>query len=141
VFVKGQRVASHPKSSQAYKQTTLAEHMPKGHQEMLEWNAGRFTKWAYSIGPNTECLIGKLLRSKPHEQQSYRACLGVLRFSKSYGNVRLEAACLKALELNAVSYRTVSTILKNGMESTPSKPKSPNHSIDHPNVRGPDYYH
>lgn len=141
VFVKGQRVASHPKSSQAYKQTTLAEHMPRGHQEMLEWNAGRFTKWAYSIGPNTECLINKLLRSKSHEQQSYRACLGVLRFSASYGNVRLEAACLKALELNAVSYRTVSTILKNGMESTPSKPKSPNHSIDHPNVRGPDYYH
>ena len=141
VFMRGQRVASHVKSKLLYGHSTNTEHMPQGQREMMEWDASRFNKWAKSVGPHTERLIIQLLKSKPHVQQAYRACIGVLRFTKSHGNERVEAACLRALELHSISYRTVSSILKNGLEKVSVKPKPTVRTIDHPNVRGPDYYH
>jgi len=139
--MRGQRVASHVKSNLLYGHSTNTEHMPQGQREMMEWDASRFNKWAKSVGPHTERLIIQLLKSKPHVQQAYRACIGVLRFTKSHGNERVEAACLRALELHSISYRTVSSILKNGLEKVSVKPKPTVRTIDHPNVRGPDYYH
>ena len=116
--------------------------MPAAHQEMSDWTPLRFLSWAQKIGPQTHLFIDKLIHSKAHPQQAYRACLGVLRFEKSVPQERLEAACTRALELNSISYRTVNSILKNGLEgaakSTPTQGSLP---LDHVNVRGPQYFH
>jgi transposase len=142
VYLDNQRIASHIRSYNKGRHTTVREHMPAAHQEMSDWTPLRFLSWAQKIGPQTHLFIDKLIHSKAHPQQAYRACLGVLRFEKSVPQERLEAACTRALELNSISYRTVNSILKNGLEgaakSTPTQGSLP---LDHVNVRGPQYFH
>jgi transposase len=85
--------------------------------------------------------VTHILESRPHPEQGYRACLGILRQSKPYGSERLEAACAKALAVGATSYRSVVSILKAGLDRQPlAPPERDEVSLDHPNIRGPGYY-
>lgn len=72
--------------------------------------------WAGSIGANTKLLVEKILDTKKHPEQGYRAALGIIRLEKKYGKVRLEKASAKALEVGAHSYRFVAEMLKNKMD-------------------------
>lgn len=61
---------------------------------------------------------------------------------KRYGRARLEAASSRAVELNAMSYRFISSTLKNGLESVAvADTPQPELPLMHANVRGPSYYH
>jgi transposase len=147
LYHHGQRVGAHLRSYQAGSHTTVPEHMPKAHRKHLEWSPGRLCHWASTVGPHVEALVRGILSDRPHPEQGYRSCLGILRLDKSYGKERLEAACRRALSVNARSYRHVESILKNGLdrmplpgeaapETTPaSQPEAP-----HPNIRGRTYY-
>ena len=46
-----------------------------------------------TIGPSTAALTALILESRPHPEQGYRACIGILRLARHYGAARLEAAC------------------------------------------------
>jgi transposase len=143
IFFKNRRVASHKRSYQRGGYTTLKEHMPKAHQQYLEWTPSRILKWAATSGPFTGQLASKIMETKRHPEQGYRACLGVLRLGKAYGNDRLEAACERALTVGTHSYKSVQSILKNGLDRQPlpeitRKPEPV--SIDHENIRGAEYY-
>jgi len=143
IFFKGSRIASHPRSYQKGGCTTLREHMPKAHQKYLEWTPSRLLNWAAKTGPATASLLEKIMTAKPHPEQGYRACLGVLRLEKSYGATRLEAACNRALLIGAPSYKSVKSILKTGLESQPvagDAPRDTPTAGDHENLRGPQYY-
>jgi len=140
---KGKRVASHRRSYQPGGHTTNPDHMPKAHREHLEWSPSRLMRWGSRIGPETGKLVRQIMESKPHPEQGYRSCLGLLRLEKKYGVDRLEAACGRALRAGACSYRHVSSILKNKMDQLP--PEVSNQEtlalpIEHDNVRGADYY-
>ena len=137
---KGKRVASHLRNNFRGRHTTIKEHMPKRHQKYLEWTPDRFKLWARKIGPQTETLIDNLLRSRAHPQQAYRAILGILRLSKSYGDDRLEAACQRALHFNAMSYRSIASILKNNLDKKPPTTKTEAPPVNHDNIRGAEYY-
>ena len=83
-----------------------------------------------------------LLGGRQHPHKRDRACLGVLRLGKDHGNARLEAACCRAIDLKAPSYRFISSTLKNGLDQSPqTKTDQASLPLTHPNVRGPDYYH
>lgn len=142
VFHKGRRVASHPRSYRAGKATTTHEHRPKSHQRYLEWTPSRITRWAAKNGPNTGELVTRILESKPHPEQGYRSCLGIMRLGKRYTPERLEAACARALAIKAHSYKSVASILKNALDSQPLPygRGSTAKTIHHPNIRGKDYY-
>ena len=141
IFHRGQRIASHLKSFQRGRHTTVFEHMPKAHQKHIEWTPSRITHWAGTIGKNTEKLVAAILRERAHPEQGYRSCLGILRLSKRYGNERLEAACARALTAGARSYRHVDSILKHGLDRLPLDPDTPPQPrLVHANVRGPAYY-
>jgi hypothetical protein len=95
-----------------------------------------------SIGPNTGAVVEHLLRSKPHPEQGYRACLGLLSLSREYGDERLEAASALAVRLCSPTRKSVKSILENGRD----RPRAQTESLDlelplHGNVRGPGYYH
>jgi hypothetical protein len=68
--------------------------------------------------------------------------LGILRLGQRFGGERLEAACQRALAVQALSYRSVESILKNGLDKQ-SLPAAPPPPVDrrHENVRGSTYYH
>lgn len=142
VFGKGKRIASHARSHARGRHTTLAEHLPPRHQQYLGWSPERLSGWAERIGPSVKLVVERMLTSRKHPQQAYRACLGVIRLGNTYGNQRLEAACYRALHVNALAYRSIESILKTGMDKQPlvlepSQPQLPLHE----NVRGPTYFH
>src|SRR5207247_1967951 len=97
--------------------------------------------WARSIGSHTEALVAAILADRPHPEQGYRSCLGILRLAKRYGDARLEAACTRAVAVSARSYRHVESILKHGLDRMPA-PGSSSHDapVVHANLRGRDYY-
>jgi len=140
-FHRDRRVASHVRSFQKGRHTTLAEHMPKAHREYLEWTPERLVRWAGKSGAATAGVVEAILASRPHPLQGYRSCLGLMRLGKLYGAERLEAACVRALALKAASYRSVASILKAGLDrqALPEKP-APRPPLLHQNVRGADYY-
>jgi transposase len=141
VLHKGQRVASHPRHGQG-RYSTLTEHMPKAHQAHREWSPGRFIGWAKSIGPCTAQVIEQQLTERPHPEHGYRACLGLLKLSRGYGKPRLEAACERALAIHSASYRSVASILKQGLDQQAlHHDESDQTELPlHTNVRGPGYY-
>jgi len=142
VFFRGERVATHVRSYQRGVHTTIADHMPKSHRAHAEWSPRRLIQWGESIGAATGAVVEHLLRSKPHPEQGYRACLGLLSLSREYGEQRLETASALALRLSSPTRKSVKSILESGRDlpraqSEPLALEMPMHG----NVRGPDYYH
>lgn len=141
VFHHGQRVAAHARSDRGG-HTTVRDHMPPNHRAATtEWNPGRLLNWAASIGPHATAVIQHMLGSRQIPEQAYRACLGVLRLGRDYSPQRLEAACARAIELKAPSYRFIASTLKNGLDAQPQQAAQAELPMQHANVRGPSYYH
>ncbi len=143
VYRRGERVASHRRGGQRGRHTTKPSHMPKSHQKHMAWTPSRLIHWGENVGKSTGALVTAILADRPHPEQGYRSCLGILRLGKRYGNDRLEAACARAHRVGARSYRHVESILKNGLDRVEpvSAQKSPQPSLAlHENVRGSDYY-
>ena len=142
VFRRGVRVASHARSYEKYKHTTLAEHMPAAHRSVFE--AGdAIIEWGHSVGPMCEALVRRILESNFHREIGWRSCKGLQRVTNIHGAVRAERACAHALVFGARSYKPVERLLKLGRESLPLPGEEPveRAPIEHENVRGPDYYH
>lgn len=142
VFDRGVRVAVHARDDTPGRHTTIAEHMPKSHRAHLEWSPSRMIQWGATIGAQTATLVEAILAARPHPEQGYRSCLGLLRLGKQYGPDRLEAACGRAARGGATSYRHVKSILKHGLDHQPllldeAAPVAP---LVHENVRGASYY-
>jgi hypothetical protein len=118
--------------------------MPPDHQKSLEWNGDRFRRWAEQIGINTAKVVDAMLTSRSVEQQAYRGCMGLLHLSEKYSEMKLEAACLKALEYTkSPSYKNVKDILAASSQKDP-KQKDPKDEDTHKNshgiTRGAGYY-
>jgi transposase len=143
MFHKGERVASHRRCYTPGHYETVKAHMPEGHQRHLEWTPQRLLRWAAATGPHTQRLIQAVLDSRPFPQQAFNACLGVMRLGKSFGAERLEAACRRALHFGTLRYKSLESILKNGLDrqalpetDAPAATPLPKHA----NLRGADYY-
>lgn len=145
VFHQSKRVASHVRSYVTHGYTTETAHMPKKHQKHLEWTPERIASWAKTIGLSTEKLVEAIMNSRPHPQQGFRSCLGVLRLAKAYGTERLEAACKRALAIGTYNFKSVESILKKNLEKStlPTSSTSPNETTipdAHENIRGKAYF-
>ena len=141
LFYKGTRIASHRRSWRQGGYTTITDHMPASHRHHAEWTPRRLINWAAKTGEATAELIEHLLASYPHPEHGYRACLGIMRLAKSYGEDRLEAACRRAVTIGSYRYRSVKSILAHGLDRAelPTPPEE-REAIAHANIRGPQYY-
>jgi len=141
IFLRGRRIASHLRSYKRGGFTTEPSHMPESHRRHLEWTPSRIVSWAKQTGPATGEFAEGILQSRPHPEQGYRSCLGIMRLGRRYGSERLEAACKRALTVRAFNYRSVESILKNGLDRhpLPEQPRLRPHRL-HENLRGPHYY-
>jgi transposase len=142
IFHKNRRVAIHARSSVMGGFSTLLEHRPPKHRHYLEWTPERLIDWARKVGPSAAGVVGHILQSRRHPEQGYRACLGLMRLARRYPVERVEAACTRALTLNACSYRSIKSILEKGLDrqSIEDSRTSEAHRIMHANVRGATYY-
>jgi transposase len=142
IFHKRQRVASHAFSLVRSRHTTIPEHMPSAHRRYAEWTPAKMMSEAARVGPATVALFEAIMKAKPHPEQGFRSCLGIIKLAKSYGVTRLEAASRRGNDIGATSYGSIASILQNGLdkafatEPTPDVPP-----IRHGNIRGSGYYH
>ena len=81
------------------------------------------------------------MRDRKHPEQGCRSCLGVIRLADNFGRDRLDATCNRALEINARSYSSIQSILKNRLDSKPRTRAAEEPAITHLNIRGADYFH
>jgi transposase len=144
-FFNGKRIASHLRSPKRGAHTTVAEHMPESHRKHMQWTPGRLLNWALAIGSATRDVVKWQLENRPHPEQGYRACLGLLNLAKRFGDTRLEAACRRALAIGSPTRKSIKSILEANLDQHPdlfpapaTKPSTtpPQHS----NVRGAEYF-
>jgi transposase len=142
IFHKGSRIASHPRSNVRHRHTTVREHMPSSHRRYAEWTPARMMREARKIGPATIALVQAIMKAKPHPEQGFRACLGILRLARGYGTARVEAACRRGNDIGATTYGSIASILKNGLDKAYAREPTPEAPpIRHGNIRGNGYYH
>src|SRR5262245_21099509 len=124
-----------------HKHTTVADHMPSSHRRYADWTIDRIRQDAALIGANTAALCELILEHRPHPEQGFRACLGIVRLARPFGPARLEAAAARAIEIGALGYGSVRSILDNGLDRHGTRTPAPDAApILHPNIRGPRYY-
>jgi transposase len=145
VLHNGTRVASHQRNFRPGQYSTLDEHMPPNHQaykESLGWSPDRLIDWARNVGPNTTRSVEMILADSAHPEQRYRRCLGILGLVKKSGAARVEAACSLLLPAGAPTYRSVTRILKTGLDANARKaaPEPSRPLPEHNNIRGAAYY-
>jgi transposase len=141
IYYKGRRLVSYVRRYDG-QPSTLPEHMPSSHRAHAEWTPSRLIRWAEKTGPATGRLVAGILESRPHPEQGYRACLGLMRLGRHYGPARLEAASARAERLRSYSYRTVKNILASAQDHLPleDEPPAPDPTPTHGNIRGASYY-
>ena len=141
-FASNQRVACHAVSLVRGGFTTSADHMPASHRAHLEWSPAKLIDWGQRIGVSTAAVVTWQLEHRPHPEQGYRACLGLLALARKYTPQRLEAACARGPAIRAATLRSVTNILKCGLDRQPALfPVASSAVNDHENVRGADHYH
>jgi transposase len=140
IFHNHQRVASHVRRSQRNGHVTVSAHMPKSHQRYADATPASLMARAARIGVNAAILVERMLHERPHPEHGYRAAMGIVSLSRRYGPLRLEAACGRALTINAISYSSVSSILKSGLDRAESDAGAVKPVPAHANIRGGAYY-
>ena len=105
-----QPVAAHGRTHKHGDRRTVNDPLPPDAQAFFAHDRAGCQAQARRVGPACAELIERRLADRIVER--LRAAQGVLRFQKSYGASRLEAACARAHE--SPYYRTVKTILAGG---------------------------
>ncbi len=141
IFHKGQRVASHPRCPGRRSHVTVPEHMPSAHRRYAEWTPARMLAQASKLGPSVAAFCEAVMADRPHPEQGFRTCLGVLALARSYDPVRLDAACRRGLSIRARSVASIRSILKTGLDRAFLEEEAGQLLLQHPNIRGRGYYH
>ena len=146
IFRCGKRVACHQRAAPGdMAATTVNDHRPASHRRHAEITPQMLRERAARIGPAAAILVDVILRDRPHPEQGFRSCLGILRLARGHGPERLEAACDRALAINARTMTSVKSILMRRLDgrrpdqASDRSPEAP--PIAHANIRGPRFFH
>lgn len=114
VFFHGSRVASHVRRSVAQRDPIVNEnHMTPEHRRYLSYNAEDFSKWAKTVGENTEKVVTYFLTAGKEAEQGFKACASLTKLGEKHGHKKLEIACTKLLSHTSTpSVRLIGTFLK-----------------------------
>jgi len=144
IYYQHKRIALHKRNYRKHDFSTMGTHMPQGHQHFFEqqgWTPTYFLSQAILIGPDVHRYMDEILKSRAYTEQTYNACRGILRLSKQYGVLRLQAACSRALTGNVFNYKTIQNILIRNHDKLQDGQQPEMFRLpDHPNLRGPDTY-
>src|SRR5262245_42829905 len=110
--------------------------MPKAHQRYANMTPANLIQGAARIGPNAAILVERMIRARPHPEQGYRPAMGIIALARRYERDRLEAACERALAINAI----ISAILKSGLDRISLSAEPVRATPPHANIRGGTYY-
>ena len=134
--LEGEHLAEWPRAKHKGEWSTNPEHLPKNYRDFSEWNSTYFIQRAAAIGVNTTELIKRVLKSRKLEVQTYRLCVGILGFTKTYSNTALEECCKQAL----ASERPTYTYVKNTISAIAEELGSAGYNTDKNRKRNKDAY-
>jgi transposase len=117
IYHEHELVAMHPRLSRKGDKSTVDDHVPPEAHAFLMRDPQWCLKQATAVGPATQAVVEHLFAHRVLDH--LRAVQGLLRLADSYSQKRLEAACSRALNFGAPSYRTVKQILKEGLDQQP----------------------
>lgn len=140
VFYKYELIATHDRIRHAHNYTTDPSHLASQHRVMAQWNPQHFLDQARTIGKDVEFYIAQVLQKKPHPEQAYKSCQGILSFAKRVGNRRLIKACQRAHGYGLYHFRAIEDILKKGLDLYELEDERHLPMPTHENIRGKDYY-
>jgi transposase len=140
-YYNNKRVAFHKRNRQRYGYTTNDDHRPADHKFVSEWHPQRFIDWAAKIGPAAKELTIKILDSRPHPEQAFKTCMGLLSLAKKHDQADFLKACNKALSLNCLTYKFVKNMLLNKTFELSTEEQSDLYLIpEHTNLRGKEQF-
>ena len=113
-YYKHQIIKTHARNYNKGQWITDEKDYPKSALYYLENNPEKCLSCAKGIGNSTYQVISRILESGG--RISLRKVQGILRLSQTYGNDRLEAACLRAVSYDNYTYEAISNILKNKLD-------------------------
>lgn len=138
IFYHSTRIAFHDVLDKEYDYSTTPDHMPPRHKAQHDWTIESIFSKARAIGQNTETLIRKIINSKNFPQQGMRPSMGILRLGEKYGNDRLEAASVIALQFGMNRTVQITDLLKNGKDKPLEQSTETVENTQ--NIRGETYY-
>ena len=140
IFHNHKRVAAHVRRSPYGGHATIAAHMPRAHRRYADRTPANLIGRAGRIDPNAALPVERMMRDRPHPEQGYRSAMGVISLSRRYEPERVEAACERALTINATSYSSIVAILRSGLDRARPEREPLLPLPAHDNIRGAAYY-
>jgi len=117
IFQDHTLVTIHPRRFRPGERSTLIEHLPPNAIAYCMQDSQWCLKNAKTIGNHCEQVIQTLLNDSVVDY--LRAAQGIVGLGKKYGSTRLDAACQRALAFQSVHYKTIKSILQQGLEYSP----------------------
>ena len=74
-----------------------------------------------------------VMQDRPHPEQGFRTCLGILSLARSFEPQRLDAACRRGISIKARSVSSIRSILKTGLDQAFMEPEPDELPLQHPN--------
>ena len=146
VYYKQERIALHNRVMNKGAYITNKHHLSSTHQVYNQWSPIYFTEKSRKIGKNVELFMTGLFAQADYPEVNYKRANGILHLTKTYGNERVDKACLLAVYHDIYSYQRLKNILKNNMDEheieqqkeDSTTPQS--HIPAHSNIRGKEHY-
>ena len=140
VFYKYELIAAHDRVRHAHNYTTDPAHLASQHKVMAQWNPEHFLEQARSIDKDVESYIAQVPQRRPHPEQAYKSCQGILSFAKRVGHHRLIKACQRAHGYGLYHFRAIEDILRRGLDMYDLEQERQSTMPSHDNIRGKNYY-
>jgi len=143
IFHDNIRIVMHKRDRSNNKYTTLRDHMPQKHRFDDNWNPDKLKWWAGNIGDETQRAIIHILESKPHPEQAYKSCLGILNQATKHDHDILNLACRIALNRERINYGFISEQIQKLEKQYAKEAERKQLSLlpeTHENIRGEQYY-
>ena len=89
-------------------------------------------------------LVEGLIQQSPYPEVAYKSAMGIIQLHKEYGSQRINNACQRAINGNALRYQVVKNILKSNLDTEQLSMDHLNettpHIPQHDNIRGASHY-
>jgi transposase len=142
VYHKYERIALHERIKRPGTYITNKDHLSSTHRYYSDWSPQYFTDKARKVGINVELFMTGLFQRADYPEINYKRANGILQLAKTYGDKRVDKACLRAVFNDAYSYQMIKNILQNNMDNQQIEQlqNETSHIPDHENIRGAAHY-
>jgi len=142
VYYKSERIALHNRVMSKGAYVTNKNHLSSTHRAYSQWSPKYFTDQGGKVGKNVALFMTGLFLQGDYPEINYKRAMGILQLAKTYGNDRVDKACLRAVYHDIYSYQMLKNILANRMDEHEVNPEDDNqsHIPSHQNIRGADHY-